>query len=55
LEYRFALERIGIMENDPSMHVVLKEPVVEIGLPEDTSTAARPPAPRDYLPVGWTT
>ena len=33
-QYRYALDFINISERDPSMHVLLNEPVPEIGLPQ---------------------
>lgn len=35
-EYRYALEFINIIENDPGLDTILNEPVVELGLPSDT-------------------
>jgi hypothetical protein len=32
-EYRFALEFIGLIENDPGLNTVLNEPIPELGLP----------------------
>ncbi len=35
LQYRYAIDFISRLENDPSMHTMLNEPVPELGLDED--------------------
>ena len=40
-QYRHALDFISITENDPTLHVVLNEPVPEIGLPADSYAAIK--------------
>lgn len=37
-QYRFSLEYITLIERNPAMHIMLNEPVPEIGLPEQTYT-----------------
>lgn len=38
LQYRYAVEIISALENDPSMHTMLNEPVPELGLAKNTYT-----------------
>ncbi|OGS27553.1 MAG: hypothetical protein A2297_03355 [Elusimicrobia bacterium RIFOXYB2_FULL_48_7] len=38
-EYRFALEFINIVENDPGFNTVFNEPLMELGLPSGTYSA----------------
>lgn len=40
-QYRYALDFITITENDPTLHVVLNEPVPEIGLPAESYAAIK--------------
>jgi hypothetical protein len=35
-QYRYAMDFINLAENNPALHIVLNEPVPEIGLPENT-------------------